>query len=289
MLNNIKLYSGLLLSALFIASVLSSCGDCPITEKPPVFLCEVREATITEFNPMLELRLIPPDSSVYVPVARYSIHTFEFPADQTSSGSLPNDERFNKSAQIAIATQPFSNGSPFTAALLDYAPVNPDIVGDILVDSVYIDANPANSKAYIRFYGHLARFPRDFASENSQDFCDYLGTYSDEDLNNIRIDASLYGQELPNASNVVYDLNSIFLAINDKGQFDKNVSVPVEDKQDLIDKVEGKAINVEVSPGQVYFYRARNGRQFAVDISDIRAGSFSPNKNRVTIMFNPLK
>lgn len=268
---------------------LISCDDCPIKDKPPVFLCEVREATITEFNPLLVQDQSVNDSVVYKPDPKYSVHTFEFPLDQTSSGSLPNDERFKEQGFIAIATIPSPNNN-YTVALVDFTPLNSNMIGDILVDSVFIHpTDPSQNRAFLMFYGHLARFPRDFTSDDSQEFCNYLGTYSDADLNNIRIDASQYGENLINAGVKTYDLNSRFIAINSRGQYDPNISISVAEKQALLSEFKGKSIEVVVSPGQVYFYRARNGRQFAMVITDIKSGTFPPNKNRVTIMFNPLR
>jgi len=268
---------------------LTSCDDCPIKDNPPVFLCEVREATITEFNPLLVRDLSIPDSVVFVPDPKYSVHTFEFPLDQKSSGSLPNDERFKEQGFIAVATKPSTTGN-YTVALVDFTPLNSDMIGDILVDSVFINpSDPSQNRAYLMFYGDLARYPRDFTSENSKEFCNFLGTFSSSDLNNIRIDATKYGENLPNAGSKTYDINSRFVAINQKGQFDFNIDISLADKQSLLSDFKGKSIVVQVNPGQVYFYRARNGRQFAIVISDIKSGTFPPNKNRVTIMFNPLK
>lgn len=275
--------------SLFALFFLISCDDCPIKDKPPVFLCEVREATITEFNPMLIQDLTIVDSVVYKPDPKYSVHTFEFPIDQTSSGSLPNDERFKEQGFIALATIPSSNNN-YSVALVDFTPLNSNMIGDILVDSVFIHpTDPNQNKAFLMFYGYLARFPRNFTSDNSQEFCNYLGTYTNDELNNIRIDASQYGERLPNAGAKIYDINSRFVAINESGQFDFNRTITLEDKQALLKDFKGKSIEVVVSPGEVYFYRARNGRQFAVVISDIKTGTFPPNKNRVTIMFNPLR
>lgn len=268
---------------------LASCDDCPIKDKPPIFLCEVREATITEFNPLLVQDPNITDSIVYVPDPKYSVHTFEFPIDEKSSGSLPNDERFQEQGFIAVATKPSITGN-YKVALVDYTPLNSDMIGDILVDSVFINsADPSQNRAFLMFYGDLARFPRDFTSENSKEFCNFLGTFNSSDLNNIRIDASKYGESLPNAGSKTYDINSNFVAINENGRFDVNINISLADKQSLLADFKGKSILVEVRPGQVYFYRARNGKQFALVISDIKTGTFPPNKNRVTIMFNPLK
>lgn len=274
---------------ILIIIIFTGCDDCPIKDKPPIFLCEVREATITEFNPLLVRDTLITDSVVYKPDPKYSVHTFEFPIDQRSSGSLPNDDRFKEQGFISVATTPSTLGN-YSIALIDFTPLNSDMVGDILVDSVYIHpTDPTQNRAYLMFYGHLARFPRDFTSENSREFCNFLGTFSNEDLNNIRIDASQYGEKLPNAGSKSYDINSRFIAINERGLFDPSIVISLAEKQLLLSNFKGKSIEVEVFPGHVYFYRARNGRQFALVISDIKAGTFPPNKNRVTIMFNPLK
>jgi hypothetical protein len=45
------------------------------------------------------------------------------------------------------------------------------------------------------------------------------------------------------------------------------------------------AVDVRVEIGQVYYYRAKSGAEFAVLIEDIRPGTLPPNLNRVTLKF----
>lgn len=283
-----KLYIYLFLFGIFF---VSSCSDCPIAEQPPVFVCNVREGTITEFNPRLIKWEISPDSIYYEPVSKYSIHSFEFPMNSSSSGNLPNDERYENTEKIPItAPIPFSNGDDYYAALVDYYPLNSTMIGDVMVVYSYIDGgNPFNSSAELKFYGSLSRFPDDFFSENSDEFCEYISSYSEEELSEIRVNANRYGAYLPNSREITYDADSFYVAVNENGVINEFKAVSQEDKRTLQEEANGKSILVRVKIGEVYFYRARNGGQFVFVVADIRPGTQPPNKNRVTLMFNPLK
>jgi len=280
------------IASVFISIVLlSACSDCPISEQPPVFVCNVREGTISEFNPRLIQWEITPDSVYLEPVPRYSIHTFEFPINNSSSGNLPNDERYETSEKIAITDPiPFSNGDNYYAALVDYYPLNSTMIGDVMVVYSYIDGgNPLNSSAELKFYGSLARFPNDFFSENSDEFCDFISAYSEAELDDIRASSNRFGAYLPNAREITYDADSNFVAVDENGVINEFKAITQEDKKTLQDKANGQSILVRVKIGEVYFYRARNGGQFVFVVADIRPGTQPPNKNRVTLMFNPLK
>jgi len=274
-----------------ISIVLESCGDCPVKDEPPVFICDVREGTISEFNPHLVKRVISEDSVYMEPVPRYSIHTFLFPSDKSSSGELTNDERYDSTEKIPILPPiPFSDGENYYAALVDYYPLNSTMVGDVMVLNVHIDNfNPMNNTADLKVYGSLARFPDDFYSENSDEFCAFIDAYSEEELNNLRIDATPFGASLPNARSVGYDADSNFVTLDANWNVVENVAVLQADKQTLLEQAMNKSVVVKVKIGQVYFYKARNGGQFVFVVSDIRTGTQPPLKRRVTLMFNPLK
>lgn len=269
--------------------MITSCGDCPINEQPPVFSCNVREGTISEFNPRLIPRQVG-DSIYLEPVPKYSIHTYEFPSSNSSSGNLPNDERYIDNERIPIipAIQ-FFGISEYYAAIVDYFPANSTMIGDVMVVNVEVDAfNPMQSTADIKVFGSIARFPDNFYSENSDEFCAFISSYSQEELNNLRIGAQLYGAFLPNATNINYTDDN-FVVLNKNGTIVPGMTVPLEERQQLLANLGGASVTLRVSIGEVYFYRARNGQQFVFVVADIRPGTQPPNKNRVTLMFNPLK
>lgn len=266
-----------------------SCNDCPLEESPTT-VCEVREATITKFNPSLE-EPTPPDT-VWTPVAEYSIHTFLFPADKSNSGLLTNDSRFEDNDQIIMAEKKFPdpNGSgDLRAVIYDIFPFNSLMVGDLMVIDVTLDADPLLSEAQLRLYGKLFRMPEDFTSENADLFCeDYISNLDEDAISAFRDASTQYGASLPNAAKHSYQESDI-VVIDGNGETVQGVSPPVATANDLLAEARDNAIDVTVSPGEVYYYKARNGQEFAVVIADISEGTFEPYKKRVTIMFTVLR
>lgn len=273
---------------LFAIIMITSCGDCPITEQPPVFSCNVREGTISEFNPRFNPRQVG-DSIYLEPVPKYSIHTFEFPSSNSSSGNLPNDERYVDNERIPIIPAIKFFNQDYFAAIVDYYPANSTMIGDVMVVNVNLDSfNPLESTADIKVFGSISRFPDNFYSENSDEFCEFISSYSQEELNNLRIGAQLYGAFLPNSTNINYDDNN-FVVLDNNGKIIPGLTVPLAEKQQLLQNLAGASVTLRIRIGEVYFYRARNGLQFVFVVADIRPGTQPPNKNRVTLMFNPLK
>jgi len=278
----------MIIAAISIA-YLNSCNDCPL-ENSPTTVCEVREATITLFNPSLQ-DPTPPDT-VKLPVAEYSIHTFLFPIDKSNSGTLTNDSRFEDNDQLIVAQQSFPNPlgtGDLLAVIYDIFPFNSLMVGDIMVVKVRLNADPSLNEADLRFNGYLQRMPEDFMSENADEFCeDYIKVLTQDDIERFRANASQYGATLPNAILHNYDPSDITV-IDNSGNTVQEVSPPVETINALLGEVQDNAVDITVKPGQVYYYKARNGKEFAMVIADLKEGTFEPNKRRVTIMFTALK
>jgi hypothetical protein len=271
---------------LAIIVLIQACADCPVTQSPQNE-CNVRDATITLFNP----RLIKLNDTTLVPVPEYSIQTFQFPGDNSSSGSLPNDERFEKAQQIVVARQSFKgpNNEDLFAVIYDVYPLNSEIAGDIMVDSVTIDESSATgSTAWLRFYGTLGRFPKDFNSEDANAFCEtYLKSFTSSDLDNIRKNSSQYGKSLPNSRMQTYSAVDI-VVLDSKDKPVTGVTVPADVQVKLLSSVSSTAVDIIVRPGEVYLYKARNGSEFAVVIADIRRGTFPPYIKRVSIKFSKI-
>lgn len=280
----------LIFTLLIIVLLQSCCSDCPVNPTNPSFLCRVREASITQFNPNLIEQRIPrpgqPDSIFYIPVPEYSIHSYAFPSDLKSSGSLPNDNRFIENSFIPVVTIPFSDGSPYLAAIIDNRPLNNNMEGDILVDSVFITGNILNNIAYIQVRGYIAKMTTPFLSESSTEFCNYIEQNSDE-INRKKDSLSLYGWNIGITKQFSLS-NAQFVAIDKNGKIDYNVSVSVVDRLSLLEKVANQSIIIPVRVGDVFYYTAINGRSFAFVVVNISQGSLPPNKKFIKIMFNPL-
>ncbi len=285
---NIKKY--ILTLILLTVLMVYSCGECGLVEAE--YPCRVREATVTRFDPRLETD----NDTTYFPVPTYSIHTFTFPSDNASSGVLSNDNRFDENKfldqYITIAQREVTlNRGEFLVKLVSFQPPNNDIVGDLMVIAVDSTASPMTAR--LRFFGSLSRFPDDFLSENANRFCnEYLPNYreQDEDYKEISSRASRYGRNLTNAVSESFDTTNI-VVVNSAGR-DVTGARYDDVPQNVIDDLlasQTEAIDVVVTPGEVYYYKARNGKEFAVVIVDIHAGRFPPHLKRVTIKFSELR
>lgn len=281
-----KKYIIFLLAAFSIAFI--SCDDCPLEKNDdPSLDCQVREATITKFNPSLEERTAQAadgtDSTYYSPVPEYSIHALEFPMSQASSGSLPNDERFEDKEEIIVASVPFADKSPYFAAILDTYPLNNILIGDIIVKNVDDDLTSAK----IRVAGKINSINDLFLSENADDFCDFIDGVSSDELDDLRDGASKYGKDLPSSSQGTYDANDVVVVDENLNIVTDNPpAIAQEDINSVLNIARDAAYDINVSPGDVFYYEATNGRDLIFVVVDISEGRFEPNKKRVTIMFN---
>ncbi len=269
---------------------LYSCGDCDLVTAD--YPCRVREATITKFDP----RLIQANDSTVYPVPTYSIHTFQFPSTNSSSGVLTNDTRFDQENYldqyiVIDETSAMAGVREVRLQLVDYYPVNEDITGDVML--IDIDT-VGETGAYLRFYGSLARFPEDFYSEDAYKFCDeYLKNYreEDEDYAEISSQASRYGGGLENADAMSYNEDNL-VVLDDDGEDITKTHLSLIDqsvKDGLLNSSKANAADLHVFPGEVYYYKARNGKEFAIVIVDINRGAFEPNIKRLTLKFSELR
>lgn len=267
---------------------IQSC-ECPLQEANLYSNCKVREATITMFNPKGTIQQVTnPDGTsdlVFVPDSLYSIHTFLFPFEENMSGLLINDERFAKSSTIPIVKIPFSDGRPYYVSIFDNYPQNNDMNGDILLYYVADDF----SYAEIRVAGDLVRINQNFNSENSSDFCDFINNFTRDtaEMARLKSDLKKFGLDARNtfnfAQNYTY-VNIVVLDINNN--IVTNVTPLQADIDQALQKTTNKSVNIRVRIGEVYLYRARNGKYFIFAITDIRQGTLNPYKRRLTIMFS---
>lgn len=194
--------------------------ECPCeNEVVSNYVCSPREATINRFNS--DIATVDPNNDIlvengrisninYYPDTAYSIHTFQFPNNLRSSGSLPNDERFiaqrgvSQIPLVKIEMSEYGFNAPYYFAVLTPYPPNEDMKGDILVEYAETAINSPNSPfADLRFAGDLAKISSNaFTSEASRDFCDYLESNNITDEGNIisfRNSLSEYGRNVPNS------------------------------------------------------------------------------------------
>ncbi len=268
---------------------LQSC-DCPLQETNLSKICNLREATITKFHPFGTVVSDTLQSgeivNTFVPDSLYSIHSFQFPFDMSSSGLLVNDDRFRSSSTITIEKIPFSDGSRYFLAALDNYPTNDDMKGDILVYDVASDF----SFAWLRIAGEISILNQKFTSENSQEFCQFVENLTRDTalISNLKANRKLFGEgtgidsvmNLSNANLFVLDLNDRIV---------QNIPPLQIDVDKIREKLSAKkAVNIRITVGDVFLYRALNGKYFIFAVTDIREGTLLPNKRRVTIMFSEI-
>ena len=76
----------------------------------------------------------------------------------------------------------FPTAGVIMSQYLNNKPQNSNLIGDILVDSVFYDPVPTNRYSLLRFGGELAKLNAApfnipaFGSDNSDDFCNKSGT-----------------------------------------------------------------------------------------------------------------
>lgn len=327
---------------LFLAA--QSC-ECPCEgEDVREFVCQPRDITINKFVPDLlpvdnadvivndETRMV--ESINFNPVDSFSIHTFKFPKDASSSGSLPNDPRFKSDFGIEyvpvakVSMDKVGSDIPYYVAYLSRTPANEDIAGDILVEDVDLNTNPLDPVAFLKFRGSLYRIAqRTMPSESSREFCEYIedNAIADEQtiIDTYRANLSKYGADygIPDQYNygiqdmVILNKNDQVVAYrNGNSWVFRSVNVNGTDyyfltektRNDLITKFNGidivkaeeelaaelidkENILIEAGLGDMFFYRAVNGRDFIMTVINIAEKQIgNAYRKRVSIMFNEM-
>lgn len=281
-----KIYILVLLSIV----LLNSCSECPITEAPPIFVCETRIVTMEKFNPNFTIV-----NNEAVLDSDYNISIYQFPDNSASSGSFPNDSRFEGNAVVTLASFPFSfNDSIYFANIMDSYPTNEQLLGDFLIQDVNVSNNPPT--ANIRLYGSIALFPQSLLTENSQEFCDFVEANKsdiDESFSNFTAD-NRFGKNQRGIIQNTYSVNNIIITDNNEKIVGTvgSPSVP-NPPQDVINKLNDAAnklvsFDLPVVPGNVYTYIAKNGKRFVIVITEIRQTNITPFRKRVSMMLYPL-
>ncbi|HOV92579.1 MAG TPA: hypothetical protein PLC04_05840 [Candidatus Kapabacteria bacterium] len=271
-----------------ISILMSSCCDCPLipNDEPK---CNPLEATITKFEP----GRVKINDTTTVPVDSFSIHSFAFPMDYYTTGTLLNDERFRDVSEIMINKIKISSNPSLYIAYYNRYPLNSEQIGDILIKSVnYDDINPDQSSAVIRVKGYLNRLtnsngvPIPFYSDNAQTFCEFIDankTFMDDEIAN----APLFGKGILDAVISPYDPSS-FVIIDENNNIISGYIPPQDVIDNFFNTINAKSVDIIVHPGDVFIYRTPNNVSFIFAIVNIGRGFYEPYKNRVTIMFSKI-
>lgn len=272
---------------MMLLTLVAGCG-CPELTTGPVQDPRVYNQTITEFNAGWNPPSDPNNPTDRgTPVPRFAIATFEFPATASSSGSFPNDSRFSSGRGLELDREVFTNPADahtYSALLVNRSPSNRELQGDIMVVSVDLNSNPRTAR--LRFSGRLFRFPGTLGSGSATDFIDYIKANANtvQQLDQLRGVASLFGNGLGSEGAARLDT----IVIDSLGRERMNVPVPDAVRQELSTNEVEFYYDITVTIGEVYYYVADNGVEFAIHIEDIFEASLAPNQRRVTIKFAAL-
>ncbi|GAB5466000.1 MAG: hypothetical protein Kapaf2KO_14360 [Candidatus Kapaibacteriales bacterium] len=298
-----------------VAFLINGCCDClEPSEVEGDLSCEVRESTITEFDPSVELTEVTtndplnPIDSIYTPLDPYSIHAFRF-GQGGITGTLENDDRFNSEEgidRISVESYEIPN-TTLRFAILDNAPANKDINGDILIEDVSIDPTGAGTFAIMRVKGYIGLYNQNFWSESSRDYCDFI-RFNQEDLksrylNSPNPDYSQYGQDLPPNKLNTNTLTPQYAIIDENGNIitdDVNIlnfnlfGLTPAQLRGLANNIEREPVaiySIRIEVGDVFYYLAENGREYLISIINIDERDGGPNqepavKRRVSILFS---
>jgi len=273
---------------LIFSIILNSCSECPVKQSDPIFLCETRIVTMEKFNPNFQII-----QGQTVLDSDYNISIYRFPDNSLSSGSFPNDSRFDGKFVIPLFSIPFTiDNQLYFANIMDTYPTNSQLSGDILVRD--IDTN--SKQAFLRIYGSISLFDKGILTESSQDFCNYVEANQNNIKNSFNNYTSLnkYGENQPNAIKSNFS-NLPIIITNNLGEIIGSVGSPGVPTvtNEIITKLQLEsakiyAIDLVVRPGDVYTYIAANGKRFVILFTEIRQSNIYPYRKRVSMMLYPL-
>jgi len=268
--------------------IIISCSECPVKQSDPIFLCETRIVTMEKFNPNFKII-----QSQTVLDSDYNISIYRFPDNSLSSGSFPNDSRFEGKFVIPLFSIPFTyDNQLYFANVMDTYPTNSQLSGDILVRD--IDTN--SKQAFLRIFGSISLFDTGLLTESSQDFCNYVEANQNNIKNSFNNYTSLnkYGENQPNSIKINFS-NLPIIITNNLGEIIGSVGSagvpPITN--DIITKLQIEsakiyAIDLVVRPGEVYTYIAANGKRFIILFTEVRQSNIYPYRKRVSMMLYPL-
>jgi hypothetical protein len=223
----------------------------------------------------------------------YNISIYRFPDNSLSSGSFPNDSRFEGKFVIPLFSIPFTyDNQLYFANVMDTYPTNSQLSGDILVRD--IDTN--SKQAFLRIFGSISLFDTGLLTESSQDFCNYVEANQNNIKNSFNNYTSLnkYGENQPNSIKINFS-NLPIIITNNLGEIIGSVGSPGVPTvtNEIITKLQLEsakiyAIDLVVRPGEVYTYIAANGKRFIILFTEVRQSNIYPYRKRVSMMLYPL-
>ncbi|MFP4528113.1 MAG: hypothetical protein ACLFQX_06155 [Candidatus Kapaibacterium sp.] len=217
---------------------------------------------------------------------------------------------------------------PYMYAMVDAFPTNNKMVGDVIIEDIDLTSNPTDPSAFIRVAGRILRISPAYAppymSESSRMFCEYMddnllidGELNTDLVNEFRENMVEFGEGIPGSTRRDFTVANGYapvvvnaygrIVVDQNGNINPNIYPPDEnlaanlaaiiDKRPdamgdlgrVIEEKELRAITIEAHIGDVFFYRATNGRDFIfaiinIDERDVGAAL----KRRVSIMFNEI-
>ncbi len=246
----------------------------------------IREATLAEFNTIVT-------GPTKVPDAKFNISTYKFPSNMNSSGSLPNDYKYQDGPwEFVEENFPLPD---YTTVYTFNEPPNSLLVGDILVDSIYIDnLNAQNSTVSLRFKGKFARMTDNILTDQADTFAKWIKDFRDQNNADV-VCRQLSVQAKPFGDISLGSLFSI-VATNPKGTpqtytYPTNWPTATQIgrflppfKRVISDDL--GSYSAQFKLGDIFYYEAENGVKFFVLVSNIRQGVLPPQLERVTFKFS---
>ncbi|MEY3387194.1 MAG: hypothetical protein RIR53_2005 [Bacteroidota bacterium] len=245
----------------------------------------VREATIAEFNSQF---------NGTSPAPSFNIATFKFPASTSSSGDLPNDERF------LGGPWSFSQSNyPLRGLTTNYtfrSPSNSLLAGDIIVDTIMISA--ADTVAMIRVRGSLHRLPPNSAlrTDDAQvvvaEIERFYATATPDPGKSIC--ATLDDQAIEYGTDTMSAQTDYTIVVTDNGQptaLSFPTNWPTDSKGNPLPPIKQPLTGdigyytLAMRTGDWFYYRAINGMSFIVVVTNIQRGTMPPFIQRMTIKF----
>lgn len=223
-------------------------------------------------------------------------------------------------AQSALPNEVF-NQFPVYLAVLTNLPANDDINGDFIVSEVDL-SNPVDPVANLRFWGDVDFVDMGFLSESSQDFCDYYeNTFQANSVSAVKYGEGLR-DNLGSQRSITRSSSNVVSLIDSRGNvLVEDISNPgnrlagdnypglneaqlwaqiqnalsaaginnittTDGYNDMIAQSnEKKIVDIEVHIGDFFYYLARNGRKFLIQIINIDERDVAGIKKRVTFIF----
>lgn len=265
-----------------ISLLIFSACECPLeVDNTVIPMNNVRDASIHEFVPDSG------DNNV--------VHGLVFPFSQAVDAELKKDSRFAE-GQVYTLFEPFPfqvDNETYRAVILDKYPLNKDMINDIIITSVS-DPRGSNSSnpptATMRVKGEISKYYKTFDNTSSAKFREFLDEA--DRLNEFIEQLSLYGRELDAiVSEVNYTMDDVVILNSD----DEIVTNIAEVPQNILNQIEAElesdkyiSYDLTISEGDVFIYRAQNGKDFLMVVKEIRQDRLA-NKRIVDIMFDELR